>query len=515
MYDYVIVGAGSAGCVLAARLSEDPHTKVCLLEAGPADTSPNIHLPSAFGRLFRTRLDWDYDTLDEPFLDGRRVYLPRGRMLGGSSSMNAMVYIRGHRADYDGWDTPGWGYREMLPYFKRSEDNERGASEYHGAGGPLGVSDGRSRNEMTAAFIQAGVEAGFPANDDFNGAEQDGFGFYQVTQRDGRRCSTAAGFLRPALDRPNLTVMTGFQAHRVVFDGDRAVGIAGTHRDEEVEIRAEREVILSAGAYNSPQLLMLSGIGPGQALAPLGIPVRIDQPHVGQNLQDHPHTLLIFPHDRPISLLIAGEPQYALQYERERSGPLSSNIAEAGGFVRATDGAQVPDVQFLAGPIMFAEGGLRAPTAHALSVGVGVLKPRSRGSVTIATEDPTAKPVIQHNYFADSADMEVAVAGMRVVLEIARQKALKPFTQTLMDAPASESDADLRAYVRRATQTLYHPAGTCAMGTVVDGHLRVLGVDGLRVVDASVMPDLVRGNTNAPTIAIAERAADLIRGVAP
>ncbi|MFD0207218.1 MULTISPECIES: GMC family oxidoreductase [Saccharothrix] len=512
MYDYVIVGAGSAGCVLAARLSEDPDVKVLLVEAGPADTSQNVHVPSAFGRLFRTRLDWDLDTHDEPNLNGRRIYLPRGRVLGGSSSINAMIYIRGNRADYDGWGQPGWSYDELLPYFIRAEDNERGASEYHGVGGPLGVSDSRSRNVMSTAFVDAALQAGYAANDDFNAAEQDGFGLYQVTQRNGRRSSAAVAYLHPAMSRPNLTVETNLQVHRVTFDGGRATGIIASRLDEELEIRAEREVIISAGAYNSPQLLQLSGIGPAGLLQALDVPVVLDQPLVGQNLQDHPHVMLVFAHSQPVSLLIAGDPKYGQEFEEHGTGPLTSNVGEAGGFFRSHDGLSAPDMQFLAGPVMFADGGLGAPTDHAISFGACLLTPASRGSVTIAANDPTAKAKVQHNYYDDDADMRAMVEGVRRGLEISRQRALSPYTERHVGAPASESDADLREHVRRATQTMYHPAGTCAMGTVVDAELRVQGVEGLRVVDASVMPTVVRGNTNAPTIAIAEKAADLILG---
>lgn len=515
MYDFVIVGAGSAGCVLAARLSEAPEVKVCLIEAGPADTSDNIHIPAAFGKLFRSQVDWDYDTHDEPVCDGRRIYLPRGRVLGGSSSMNAMVYTRGNRIDYDGWNQPGWGYDELLPYFKRAEDNERGASEFHGVGGPLAVSDGRSNNPMSTAFVDAAVEAGFATNDDFNGAEQDGFGFYQVTQRDGRRCSTAVGYLHPAMARPNLTVETNLQVHRVLVEGGRATGIAGTRLDDAVEIRAEREVILAAGAYNSPQLLMLSGVGPGELLGALGIPVVLDQPMVGQNLQDHPQVPLIFAHSQPISLLVGGAPENVALYLEQGRGPLASNGPEAGGFVRTSENLPAPDLQYHAAPIMFADGGLGFPSAHAISYAGCVLKPQSRGSVLLASGDPTAKPAIRHNFYTADADLELQVVGLRIGLEIARQHALKLYTETPFTPPASESDADLRAYVRRNTQTEYQPSGTCAMGSVVDAELRVLGVDGLRVVDASVLPTLVRGNMNAPTIAVAEKAADLIRGAVP
>ena len=512
MYDYVIVGAGSAGCVLAARLTEDPAVSVCLVEAGPADTADNIHVPVAFGKLFRTHLDWDYSTHEERHLGRRRVYLPRGRVLGGTSSINTMVYIRGNRVDYDAWNQPGWSYRELLPYFKRSEDNERGESYYHGAGGPLAVSEGRSNNPMSEAFVEAADQAGFDRNDDFNGDAQDGFGFFQLTQRDGRRASTATAFLHPVLDRPNLTVRTNLQIHRVLIEDGRAVGVVGTRLDETVTLRAGREVVLSAGAYNSPQLLMLSGVGPARMLGALGIPVVLDQPHVGQNLQDHALVPLVFTHSQPISLLTAGTPENVQRFMAEGRGPLTANGPESGGFGRTRDGLAGPDVEFLAAPVMFADSGLGTPTHHAISFGPSMLAPRSRGSVGLASDDPTAKPKISHDYFADEADLDDAVAAVRMGLEISRQRALKPFNEDQFEPPASESDADLREFVRRYAHSIFHPAGTCAMGTVVDAELRVHGVEGLRVVDASVMPTLVRGNPNAPTIAIAERAADLIKG---
>jgi len=515
MYDYVIVGGGSAGCVLAARLSEDPETSVCLIEAGGADSSPDIHVPAAFGKLFRTAVDWDYDTHDEVHLDRRRVYLPRGRVLGGTSSINTMIYIRGHRADFDGWGVPGWTYRELLPYFLRSEDNERGASAFHATGGPLAVSDGRSRNPMSEAFVAAAVEAGHPHNEDFNGAEQDGFGAFQLTQRNGMRASTATAFLRPAQNRPNLTVRTHVQVHRVLVEGGRAVGVTGRCLDTDVTIRAEREVILSAGAYNSPQLLLLSGVGPAKALGAFGLPVVADLPEVGANLQDHLLVPLIYTHPHPVSLLAAAAPRNVGLFERFRRGPLTSNGPEAGGFVRTKDDLDRPDVEFLCAPVMFADNGLGAPTDHAVSFGPSMLAPRSRGHVALASPDPTAKPRITHSYVAEKADLQDAVTALRTALRIAEQPAFVDFTETPFRPPASDSDADLAQYVRSYAHSIYHPASTCAIGPVVDAHLRVHGVDGLRVADASVMPRLVSGNPNAATIALAEKAADLLRGLPP
>jgi choline dehydrogenase len=512
-FDYIIVGAGSAGCVLAGRLSADPDVTVCLVEAGPADAADTFLVPALGGQLIRSRYDWDYDTHGEPNCNGRRLFLPRGRVIGGTSSLNGQVHIRGNRLDFDDWNQPGWSYADLLPYFKRSEDNEHGASAYRGAGGPLAVSDNRSRNPMCQAFVQAALQAGYQANDDFNAAEQDGFGFYQVTQRNGRRCSSAAAYLHPVLDRPNLTVQTFAQVERILVSDGRAEGISCRRLEHSFALRANREVILSAGAYNSPQLLLLSGIGPADTLRGLGIPVLLDQPEVGQNLQDHPTAYLVYSHSHPVSLLATGTPEHWQEFEQHGRGPLTSNVPEAGGFVRTEAGLPAPDVQFHSLPVMAMENGLGMPPDHGISFGPCVLSPQSRGELTLASKDPTAKPRIRHNYFAERADLDTMVAGLRIALEIGRQSALAPYTERPHSFPASDSDADLRAMARAYTQSIYHPVGTCAIGTVVDTELRVRGLSGLRVVDASVMPNVPRGNTNAPTIAVAERAADLIRGV--
>jgi choline dehydrogenase-like flavoprotein len=511
MYDYVIIGAGSTGCVLAARLSEDPDVKVCLLEAGPVDDADDIHVPAAFSKLFRTRYDWDYDTAEEPQLGGRRLYLPRGRVLGGTSSTNAMLYVRGTRVDYDGWNQPGWSYDELLPYFKRSEDNERGASEYHGTGGPLSVSDNRSHNPSSVAFVEAAVQAGYKANEDFNGAQLDGFGEFQLTQRDGRRWSTAAAFLRPALGRPNLTVRTDFQAHRVVFENGRAVGVFGEGLDGEATIRAEREVVLSAGAYNSPQLLQLSGVGPAQLLEALGIPVVADRPLVGQNLSDHALVPWISVHSQPISMLAAGSPENFRLFVEENRGPLTGNGPEAGGYVRTLPGLPGPDAAYFAAPVMFAESGLGIPSAHAISCGPVLVTPESRGSVGIVSPNPTAKPRILNNFFAEESDLDTGVRALRIAMEITGQEAMRLYNESIHQPPASDSDEDLKAYLRRYTHSIFHPAGTCAIGKVVDAQLRVEGVEGLRVADCSVMPVVGRGNPNASAVMIGEKAADLIK----
>jgi len=513
MYDYVIVGAGSAGCVLANRLTEDKDVRVLLLEAGPPDSSPNIDIPLVFPRNFGTQVDWDLATHPEPALQRRRVYLPRGRTLGGSSSINAMIYTRGNRIDYDRWDIDGWRFDDLLPYFKRAEDNERGADDLHGSGGPLSVADGRSRNPIAAAFIEAAVQAGLERNDDFNGSEQAGVGWFQVTQRDGRRCSAARAYLHPALSRPNLELRTGAQAHRILFEGTRAVAVEGEYDGEPLLARAEREVLLCAGAYHSPQLLMLSGVGDPVLLECTGVAAVHELPEVGHNLQDHLSTGAVWKTDEPVSLLIASlEPERCLRELMEsNSGPLTSSIAEAGAFDQSSTELEAPDLQFHAIPAAYPDDGL-APIHHGVTLSVCVLTPDSRGTVTLASADPTAKPRILHNYLTEPADVERVLLGMRRLLEIAEQPALAPYVQTPLGAPASADDEDVLARVRATAQTLYHPVGTCAIGAVVDEHLRVLGLDGLRVVDASVMPAIPRGNTNAPVIAIAERAADLIRG---
>ena len=523
MYDYVIVGAGSAGCVLAARLSEDPDTRVLLLEAGPPDTNDLIHIPAAFSALFRTEQDWDHSTVWEPQLHNRRIYLPRGKMLGGSSSLNAMIYIRGNRSDYDEWrdefGCPGWGFDELLPYFKRAEDNERGADEFHGSGGPLSVTEGRARTPMAPLFLEAAQAYGLAANDDFNGASQDGVGWYQVTHRDGARASTAVCYLHPVMDRPNLEVRTRCHALKLLFDGSRASGAVGLDGSgEQFDVRAEREVIVSCGAYDSPKLLMLSGIGRPEELELLQIPLVAECPEIGANLQDHPQAGCVWLTDREDSLLGALNDENLARFQHGE-GPLTSNVAEVGGFLRTREGLAAPDIQLHFAAAMFVAEGLVPADAHGLACGACVLKPRSRGYVAVGSPDPTAKPIIVHNYYEDPDDLRTAIDGARAVMEIARRSPLAECISGPLFAPSSDSDADIEEHVRSTTQTLYHPVGTCRMGTddtsVVDSQLRVRGVEGLRVVDASVMPTVPRGNTNAPTIAIAERAADLIRGSEP
>jgi choline dehydrogenase len=515
MHDYVIVGAGSAGCVLASRLSEDPDVSVLLLEAGPPDVNENIHVPLGYLKLARTEIDWDYDTAPEPHCNGRRLGLPRGKVLGGSSSINAMIYIRGNRLDYDGWGVPGWGWDDLFPYFLRAEDNERGASEWHGAGGPLAVSDQRSGNRISPAFVEAGVEAGLPRNEDFNGAEQEGVGVYQLTQRGGMRASTAVAYLHPAMERPNLTVMPYMHVSRVLFEGTRAVGVEASRLGEVQQLRAERETILCGGSFNSPQLLMLSGVGPAEHLAMREIETVLDQPAVGANLSDHACAYEVFTTLEPESLLQALEPAALEQFMATQTGPFASNLAEAGGFARVGPDAEAPDVQFHVAPLQIVEEGMGDPDAHGVWASACLLTPRSRGSVRLASKDPTAKPIVRDDFYSDEADMPRMVAGLRLLEEICGQPAMRPYCAQPYTTPAGDSDEDLRAHVAATTFPIYHPVGTCALGSVVDPELRVEGTEALRVVDASVMPVVPRGNTNAPTIAIAERAADLIRGLVP
>jgi choline dehydrogenase len=519
-YDYVVVGAGSAGCAAAGRLSEDPDRQVAVIEAGPPARGRLFEIPRLFGLQLKTSYDWDLQSEPEPRLGNRRHYLPRGRVIGGTSSMNTQLYVRGNRADYDGWrdelGLDGWGYEDVLEYFKRSEDNERGESEFHAVGGPLRVSDARSVDLLLHLWVQASVEAGHPANDDFNGATQDGVGVYQLTQKDGLRWSSAKAFLEPAMARPNVTVLPFTQALRLVWDGHRATGIEVDHHGEVRTIGVEEEVVICAGAYLSPHLLMLSGVGPGDHLRAMNIEVIADVPGVGRNLQDHPGCFISLPVEREEA--VDPDTSAAERLLRETGGgPMT--WSEAGAFVRSRPEVAVPDIQFHAALGIVREEGLSAGLDQGLGFGPYVARPASRGEVTLRSAVPYAKPRIRNNYFSADEDWEVLRAGLRMAMDIAEQPAWEGAGLKSLDeaaaaglAPRSDADADIDAFMRENVFSFYHPAGTCALGDVVDTSLRLHEVDNVRVADASVLPRMLTGNLNAPAIMIGERVAAAIRG---
>jgi choline dehydrogenase len=526
VFDYIIVGAGSAGCVLAARLSADPSVSVLLLEAGPADDAAEIRAPAAMNRLFQTAYDWNYLTVPQHRAAGRSIYWPRGKVLGGSSSINAMIYIRGSRYDFESWrdehGCTGWGYEDLMPYFRRAEDNSRGASAYHGTGGPLSVSDLRYKSAACEAFIAAAREQGAAANEDFNGPRQDGVGWYQVTQRNGRRCSAATAYLHPVMSRPNLTVHTDALVTSVIIEAGQAVGVRYLRHGVAETAHVNAEVILSGGAINSPQLLMLSGIGPGDDLIEMGIDVLADSPGVGGNLSDHPVLPVIWSTPRLRGLWEKSGNANALRWQLTHRGPLTSNVAESGGFAHSEPGLLAPDLQLHVLPAPYRDQGLADPAQRAMTVLVGLVDVASRGRIRLRSTDPRHRPAIDPGYLSDPRDARALAAGLKMAREFVTARPMAEICRSEV-APGAHirSDAELLQYVRTSVVTLYHPVGTCAMGgesrwnSVLDPELRVRGVTGLRVVDASAMPSAPRGNTNAPTIAIAERAADLIAGRAP
>ncbi|MFT7110582.1 MAG: choline dehydrogenase [Psychrobacter glaciei] len=531
IYDYVIVGGGSAGCVLAERLSMDKNISVCLIEAGPKDSHPAIHIPiGMLWMMFSKKLNWHVNTQSEKQLSGRKLFWPRGKTLGGSSSSNAMCYIRGHANDYDNWQSlgcDGWSYKDVLPYFKRSEDQECGADEYHGTGGPLTVSNLRVHNKLSDLYVDAGVQAGFDRNEDFNGAKQEGVGFFQVTQRDGSRCSTAKGYLGLAEGRKNLTVITGVQAKHILTEslaGEiRATGVMVSDGKQEFSITTKKEVLLSAGTIFSPHLLMLSGIGDKKELENKGITCIKHLPGVGKNLQDHLDVMLVN-NTRGGQAYNLGFtnilkfPWHAARYFFQKKGMFTTNGAEGAGFIKSDEKQEVPDLQIHFTPAKLNNHGrnLLFMAGQGYSLHVCNLRPKSRGTLALASSNASTPPLVNANYLSHPEDLEKMIKGVKLGRKILSQDALKPYrVAEVLPGESIQSDAEIEGFVRDYAETIYHPVGTCKMGTddmaVVDSTLRVKGVANLRVVDASIMPELVGGNTNAPTIMIAEKAADMIK----
>jgi choline dehydrogenase len=523
-FDYIIVGAGSAGCVLANRLTADGKYSVLLLEAGPEDSHLWIHIPLGYGRLFKEKtVNWMYQTEPEQGLNGRSVFQPRGKVLGGSSSINGLLYVRGQHEDYDRWrqhGNLGWGFDDVLPYFKKAEDQTRGADDFHAVGGPLPVSDWRHADPLSAAFVDAAAEVGFPKNSDFNGATQEGAGFFQTTTKGGRRASTAVAYLRSAKARPNLHVETSALAERILFEGRRAVGVAYRTAGIPRTARARKEVLISGGAFNSPQLLQLSGVGPADLLRQHGIEVVLDASGVGNDLQDHMQVRVVMRCSQAVTLNdVVNNPVRkfltGLRYAMFRTGPLTIAAGTSGAFFKTNPRLATPDIQIHFLPFSTDKMGEKLHPFSGFTASVCQLRPESRGSLRIKSADPAAPPEIRINYLASDVDRATNVEGLKILRRILHARALAPYVVEEVD-PGDKitSDEALLAYCRARGTTIYHPTSTCRMGNdplaVVDQRLRVRGLDGLRVIDASVMPDLVSGNTNAPVIMIAEKASDLI-----
>ena len=524
-FDYVVVGAGSAGCVMAHRLSEDPNVTVALLEAGGKDTNPWLHVPAGY---YRTMLDpsvtWQFGAGPEPHLDGRIVPWPRGRVLGGTSAINGLLYVRGQKQDFDMWrqlGNAGWSYSDVLPYFKKAEDQERGADEFHGSGGPLGVSDVRMDNPLCEAYIEAGVAAGLPKTRDFNGGNQEGIGYYQFTVKDGRRSSTAVGYLKPVMNRPNLKVITNAEVENIILDGKRATGIAYDQFGAAKTAMARGEVILCAGAIGSPQILQLSGIGPGDVLLDAGVPVRHELAGVGENLQDHFHARFVYECTLPASLNDVWHSRWqqfrtGLDYMLSRKGILTIGAGVVGVFAKSHEDLEAPDMQIHFMPLSAVGPGQGLHTFPGVTSSVCQLRPDSRGTIRIASSDRREKPNIIANYMALASDREVLLKGMHLLRRISRQPAFAQYVvREVAPGPEAQNDDALMSFARQYGTTIFHPCGTCKMGSdamaVVDERLRMYGIEGLRVVDASIMPTMTSGNTNAPTIMIAEKAADMVK----
>lgn len=529
-YDYIIVGAGSAGCVLANRLSEDPDVRVLVLEAGPKDRSLYIHMPAALSYpLADDKFNWFYQSEPEPFMDGRSIYCPRGRVLGGSSSINGMAYVRGHARDYDRWGQyglPGWSYAHCLPYFRRAQTHELGPDDYRGGEGPLHVSAGKMTNPLFQAWIEAGRQAGYPITKDMNGYQQEGIGRMDMTTYRGRRWSAAMAYLYPAMERPNLSVQSGTLVLRVVFEGRRAIGVEIARGGRSEVLRAEREVIISGGAINSPQLLQLSGVGPANLLRQVGVQVVQDLPGVGENLQDHMEVYVQHACTQPVSVYSAtrpwNKPWIGLQWLLFKKGPGATSHFEAGGFIRSRAGIEHPNLQYHFLPIAVNYDGSNPVKGHGFQAHVGPMRPTSRGYVRIRSKDPRQAPAILFNYMGTENDRQEMRDAIHLTREIFSQKAFDPYRgPELAPGPEVRSDAEIDAFVRQKAESAYHPCSSCRMGpesdpmAVVDAAARVHGLESLRVVDASIMPDIVSGNLNAPTIMMAEKLADTIRGREP
>jgi choline dehydrogenase-like flavoprotein len=510
--DFIIVGAGSSGCALAARLAENASASVLVIEAGGEPTGDLFEVPSQWGRQLTTKYDWGFMSELEPGLFRRRTFLPRGRVLGGTSSMNAMLYVRGAPADYDQWadlGAKGWDWSSVLPWFIRSECNVRGASELHGDSGPLHVGDRISDSRLAEAWMESALKLGLPPNDDFNGPDQEGVGYYQMTQLDGRRCSAYTAYLQPAMGRPNLTVLSHRLVTRLVFDGDRVSGVEVEHEDAVETLTAEREVILCAGAYNTPQILMLSGIGPRAHLSDLGIEVRADLP-VGENLQDHPGVPVSLATTEQTLYTAGGDEAEWARYRETGEGLIASNGVEAGGLLRTVPGLADCDLQIFINPWPFLSDARTPPTVNGYAGVVEVLRPKSVGTVRLRSSHPSAQPLITHNHFDDPTDLEPLKRGLRLMFELLATPPIADFEAGKVRWPEATDDAGLEDYIRRNALGFFHPSSTCAIGSVLDPMLNVLGVEGLRVVDASAMPTTIRGNPNATCIMMGERAAEFI-----